>query len=201
MTPPPPAPNPYAPPQAPYGAYAPGPGGPPGYEEPRPRVDGNRVTIGKTYQFPPMCVKCGATGELRGRAQQFAWFPAWTYFLILLGLLPMIIVQMVTTKRARLWLPLCVPCHSRWTTARVLRSLSVLGPIVLGLALAFVGVAYDSTPVTVTGVLLIFPGLFAVVPVDLLLVRRWTLRPVFADDRVITLKGVAPQVLDVMRQG
>ena len=78
--PPPPAPNPYAPPQAPYGAYAGPPGGPPGYEEPRLRVEGNRVTIGKTYQFPPMCVKCvrDPTGSAGGRSSS-AWSPAWTY--------------------------------------------------------------------------------------------------------------------------
>src|SRR5271166_3011092 len=116
MMPQPVTPNPYAPPQAAYGAY---PVAPPGYEAPPPRVEGDRVTVAKGYAFPPLCVKCGTPGEqLRTRSQKFAWFPAWTYFLLLAGLLPLIIVQMVLTKRAHLLLPVCAPCNSRWTTAR-----------------------------------------------------------------------------------
>ncbi|MGD0526529.1 MAG: hypothetical protein ABSE49_15380 [Polyangiaceae bacterium] len=192
----PPAPNPYAPPQAPYGAY---PVGPPGYEAPPPQVDGDRVTIPKIYAFPPLCVKCGATGELRGRSQRFAWFPAWTYFLLLAGLLPLVIVQMIMTKRAHLLLPLCAPCSSKWTTARVLRSLAIIGPVLVGLGLMFVGVANDWGAVIAIGFLVFFPGILVVIPIDLLLVRRRTLRAVFIDDRVVTLKGVAPPVLAVMQ--
>jgi len=197
-TPQPLTPNPYAPPQAGYGAY---PAGPPGYHAPPPRVEGNQVTIAKTYALPPCCVKCGATGTLRTRSQRFAWFSPWTYLLLLAGLLPMIIVQMVLTKRAHLLLPVCTPCSSRWTTARVLRSMAILVPVVVGLALAFVGVANDWTTVVVVGFLLVFPGILVVIPVDLVLVRRWTLRAVFIDDRVVTLKGVAPPVLDVLARG
>jgi hypothetical protein len=198
MTPSPLTPNPYAPPQAPYGAY---PGGPSDYGAPPPRVEGDRVTVGKTYAFPPMCVKCGTTGQLRGRAQAFAWFPAWTYFLLLLGVLPLIIVQMILTKRARFNLPICAPCNSRWTTARVLRSMAILVPILGGVTLMFVGIANDSSAVTIVGVLTFFPGVLVVFPVELLLLRRASLRAVFIDDRAATLKGVAPPVLEVMARG
>jgi hypothetical protein len=198
MPPDPSLPNPYAPPQAPYG---PAPPWQPGYAESPPRVDGPLVTIAKTYALPPLCVKCGTRDDLRTRAQPFAWFPAWTYFLLLLGVLPLIIVQMVMTKRANLRLPVCAACHSRWTKARVLRSLAFIIPIVLGLGLLFMGIANQQGVVALIGFLLIFPGILAVIPVDLLLVRPRILRAVFIDDRVVTLKGVAPQVLDVLRGG
>ncbi|HEY3816958.1 MAG TPA: hypothetical protein VGL81_07305 [Polyangiaceae bacterium] len=190
------APNPYAPPQAPaYGAF---PGAPPGYVELPPRVEGDKVTVGKSYAFPPLCVKCGATGNLRTRSQRFAWFPKWTYFLLLAGLLPLIIVQMVMTKRAHFLLPVCAPCGSRWTTARVLRSMAIIGPVVAGLGLAVLGLSNDWGWLIATGVLLFFPGILVVIPIDLILVRRRTVRSVFIDDRVATLKGIAPQVLEAM---
>jgi len=190
-----PAPNPYAPPQAPYGAF---PVGPPGYLAPPPRVDGQLVTIAKSYALPPLCVKCALPGDLRARWQAFAWFPSWTYFLLLLGLLPLVIVQMVLTKRARLALPLCGSCNSRWTTARVVRSLAFLVPIVVGLGLAFAGLATDHGLVAAFGVLLFFPGILVVIPIDLIFVRPRILRAVFIDDHVVTLRGVSPQVLDVL---
>jgi len=198
MIPQPPPPNPYAPPQAAYGAY---PAGPVEYAVPPPRVEGPLVTIAKTCALPPLCVKCGTPDALRGRWQAFAWFPAWTYFLLFAGLLPLIIVQMAMTKRARLWLPICPPCNSRWTTARVLRSLAIIGPIVGGLGLAFAGVAMDQGFVVWAGVLLFFPGILVVIPIELLLQRPRILRAVFIDDRFVTLKGVSPQALDVMRRG
>jgi hypothetical protein len=83
----------------------------------------------------------------------------------------------------------------------VLRSLAFIIPIVLGLGLLFMGIANQQGVVALIGFLLIFPGILAVIPVDLLLVRPRILRAVFIDDRVVTLKGVAPQVLDVLRGG
>ncbi|HEX3345883.1 MAG TPA: hypothetical protein VHS09_14965 [Polyangiaceae bacterium] len=195
---PPMAPNPYAPPQAPYGAY---PAGPPGYAAPPPRVEGDRLIVGKAYTFPACCVKCGATGTLGARAQKFAWFPSWTYLLLLTGLLPMVICQLVLTKRAQFLLPLCGPCRSRWTMARVLRSLAILGPLLGGLGLAILGAASDTGWLAAAGLLLFFAGVLVVLPIDLVLVRRRTVRAVFIDDRMATLKGIAPQVLDALARG
>jgi hypothetical protein len=189
--------NPYAPPQAFTGAYA----GQPGYGAVPARVEGDLVTVAKTYAFPPLCVKCAAPGELRGRLQAFAWFPQWTYLLVFLGLLPAVIVQTILTKRAKLNLPLCPSCSSRWTTARVLRSLAFVLPIVVGLGLAFAGIADNSGLITLLGFLLFFPGILAVIPIDLLVFRPRTIRAVFIDDHFVTLKGVSMGVLDSMRQG
>jgi hypothetical protein len=193
------APNPYAPPQSGGGPIPPAP---PGYYfSPPPRVQGKLLTIGKMYALPPLCVKCATPGPLFGRAQAFAWYPAWTYAFLLLGLLPAVIAQLILTKRATLNLPVCAPCNSRWRTARLLRTLALVVPIVGGLALAMIGAVTDTTLLMPIGFLLVFPGILAVIPIDLLLVRRRTLRARFIDDDVVTLEGVAPQMLEVIQRG
>jgi hypothetical protein len=198
MTPQPPSPNPYAPPQTAYGAY---PAGPPGYAVPPPRVDGTRVTIAKPYALPPLCAKCGTTADLRTRKQAFAWFPAWTYALLILGLLPMVIVQTVMTKRAALALPICARCNARWTTGRVLRALAIVVPVFGGLALAIAGAVNDVGAVVLAGILLFFPGVLVVIPLDFLFVRPRILRATFIDDYYVTLEGFSPQMLEAMRRG
>jgi hypothetical protein len=192
------APNPYAPPQSASGPF---PAAPPGYyASPPPRVQGKLVTIGKMYALPALCVKCATPGPLQGRVQTFAWFPSWTYAFLFLGLLPMIIVQAIVTKRATLNLPLCPTCNSRWSSARLVRTLTIVGTVVGGLGLATVGAVEDWLPVMGVGFLLVFPGILALIPVDLLLVRPRTLRPTFIDDHVVTLDGVAPQMLEVLQR-
>jgi hypothetical protein len=153
------------------------------------------------YAFPALCVKCAAPGPLYGRLQAFGWFPAWTYAFFLLGPLPAIIVQLIVTKRATLNLPVCPSCNSRWRTARLVRTLAIVGPIIGGLGIAMTGAATDSLLLMGIGFLLVFPGILAVIPVDLLFVRPRTLRPKFIDDHVVTLDGVAPQVLEVLQRG
>jgi hypothetical protein len=199
MTPQPPAPNPYAPPlTTAHADYAPPA---PGYGVPPPRIEGSAVTIAKGYALPPLCAKCGTMADLRTRTQTFSWFPRWTYFLLFLGLLPMIILQMDKTKRAVLALPMCPRCDSRWKTGRVLRTLSIVVPVFGGLALAIAGAANDILPLMGAGFLLVFPGVLAVIPVDLLVQRPRILWATFIDDYWVTLKGFAPEMLEVLRRG
>jgi hypothetical protein len=179
--------NPYAPP---HPAYQP------------PVVLGSRVTLSKQAPWPSLCVKCGVPHGLLPRTQRFQWFPPWTYALLLAGVLPFAIVQMVMTKRASVVLPVCAACNGRWTLARVLHSLAVILPIVLGLVIAGVGGANDWSVVLVGGFLLMTLGtiVLAVLTYYLLLLPR-TLRAVYMDDWVMTIDGVAPAVLTVFAQG
>jgi hypothetical protein len=167
---------------------------------PPPVVEGSLVTMHKQAQWPPMCVKCATQSGLVGRNQSYAWFPPWTYLLIFGGLLPAAIVQMILTKRATLILPICGPCSSRWTMARVVYVLSIVLPIVLGIIVAMAGAANGSSGLMVVGVALMFPGLL-VFPLlaHFLLIRPRTVRPVFIDDWVVKLAGVHPAVLDALR--
>jgi hypothetical protein len=113
----------------------------------------------------------------------------------------MVVVQMAVTKRAVFALPMCPSCNSRWTVGRVLRSLSILVPVLGGLALAIAGAANDVMPLMGAGFLLVFPGVLAVIPVELLVQRPRILRATFIDDTWVTLKGFAPQMIEVLRRG
>lgn len=59
--------------------------------------------------FPPMCMRCGAEAELRV-PQKFAWMPAWVHVFILMGLLPWLIVAVITRKTMWVDAPMC-PAH------------------------------------------------------------------------------------------
>jgi hypothetical protein len=180
---------------------APSPMGQPYGTAPPPRLEGDLVTIAKTYALPPLCVKCGTPSDLRGRMQAFAWFPKWTYVLVFIGLLPAVIVQAILTKRALLNLPVCAPCNARWSQARVMRVLAFVVPIVGGLGLAIVGAATSAGWLAAVGFLLFFPGILAVIPIDLLVLRPRTLLATFIDDGFVTLKGVSAGALEAMRRG
>jgi hypothetical protein len=192
--------NPYAPPQSEMGP--PLPTGQPGYGM-APRVEGNLVTVSKGHVWAPLCLKCGASADLRGRVQAFSWYPGWTNFLLLVGLLPAVIVQSILTKRASFNLPLCGACNARWTQARTLRTLAFIVPLVGGRGLVTLGAVFakEAGIVGVLGFLLFFPGILVVIPIELLLVKPRTLRAMFIDDHVVTLRGVALPVLDGLRRG
>jgi hypothetical protein len=165
-----------------------------------PIVAGTRLTLSKQAQWPAMCVKCATTLDVRPRTQRFQWFPQWTYALLLVGLIPAAIVQMVLTKHATLVLPVCAPCGSRWTMARVAYVFSIVLPLLLGLVLACAGAAEGSKALMFLGLFLMIPGMIILALLaQYMLVRPRTVRAVFIDDWAITLDGVAPQVLDVFR--
>jgi hypothetical protein len=191
--------DPYAPPQAPIGPYATGLQGP----GMAPRVEGDLVTIAKQYWWPPVCLKCGTPADLVSRVQSFTWYPAWTNLLLLVGLLPAVIVQAILTKRASLNLPLCSACNARWTKARTLRVLGFIVPLFGGLGLITLGLVFakEAGIIAVLGFLVFFPGVLVVIPIEYLIVRPRTLRAMFIDDYVVTLKGISRPVLEGIRRG
>jgi hypothetical protein len=189
--------NPYAPPQASWGPQV----MPMGAMPPQAfyaHVDGDRLTMPKHWPLPGMCVKCGRHDSLMPRHQQFSWFPQWTYLLLLGGLLPAALVQMMLTKKAPFVLPVCAWCNSRWTAGRVLYVLSVLLPIVIGIATLFVAAAQMSSTLAILGGVILLPGMIvSVVAVQYLVLFPRIVRTTFIDDHVITLVGLSPDVLAV----
>jgi hypothetical protein len=93
--------NPYAPPQAPVmpAGYAPGMSA--------ARMEGELLVVTNGAQFPPVCLRCGATQPIEWRDQRFAYVPVWARFF---GVL----IQAIVTKRSRFNLPLCSPCNATW---------------------------------------------------------------------------------------
>jgi hypothetical protein len=163
------------------------------------QVFGDVITLSKFAQWPQACVKCGTQAGLVPRVQKYAWFPQWTYALLFLGLIPAAIIQAILTKRAQITHAVCAPCGSKWTMARVMYVLSLLGPVFGGIAIMMLGVAANTGAVVAIGGLLLFPGIL-IFPtiVHFAMVRPNTLRATFMDDHTISLAGVSPAVLQMM---
>lgn len=160
------------------------------------------MTLPKMATWPPLCVKCGTPEAIGPRVQKYVWVPPWTNLLLLVGLLPAVIVQMILTKRATITHAVCGPCNSRWTQARAAWIASLLIPVVGGFSVLFAGIAIDSGWVMAIGGLLFFPGLL-ILPISahFALVKPGTVRVTFMDDKEIRLQGIAPAVGETFRTG
>ncbi len=179
------------------------------YAPPPPRVDGNRLTIAKNAppQLPWMCVKCGRPhhpqAPLTWRTIDFRWFPAWTNVFILVGLLPALVIQMILTKHARITLPCCASCDSRWGMTRLFSALSFLVPVLLcvgGLAIGVNAPASDRGS-WILGSLVGLILSIIVVPLTTraVFIAPRTVRTDFIDDYVIRLHGISPAFLAMFR--
>jgi hypothetical protein len=169
---------------------------------PAPVIDGDRVTIAKSAPWPACCVKCGRTDGLLPRVHKHAWVTPWAYLALPLGVWPAGIVILAMTKRVTLIHAVCAPCNARWTWARVGWNASLLGPLLVGVALVLAGAEGNSNASLITGGLVVFPGVVvAALLAHFLLVRPRTLRTLFIDNQVIKVGGVSARALEMMRAG
>src|SRR5437588_10198119 len=91
-------------------------------------------------EFPSLCLRCGAPATQYDK-KNFAWHPQWVYILILFGLLPMIIVALVLTKRMTVRAPFCDRHRKHWTSRSRIIGGSLVGLIGLGIAFIFLAAA------------------------------------------------------------
>jgi hypothetical protein len=164
-------------------------------------VEGDRVQWPLALALPNVCVKCGRTEGLAAREQRFRWVPPWTAFFLLVGLLPGAILQTLLTKRARLSLPICPSCNSRWSSAVLASRLALWGPLaitavgcVLGVATNWGGIVAGAALLLLLPALLIGPAL-----VYFVMMRPRSLRTTRIDSRAITLACLSPTVLEAAR--
>jgi hypothetical protein len=164
-------------------------------------VEDDRLRLPLAQPLPRLCVKCGRTDGLTVRLQRFRWVSPWVNLLIVAGLVPAIVLQMILTKRALLSLPICPSCDSRWSTALVASRLVIYGP----LALAVVGCVLGATtnwggPIAAVTVLLLLPAwIIGPALVYFALMRPRSLRATRIDSYAITLAGLCPVVLEAAR--
>jgi hypothetical protein len=130
--------NPYAPPQAPVmpAGYAGGSVA---------RMEGELLVVTNGAQFPPVCLRCGATQPIEWRDQRFTYIPPWARFF---GVL----IQAIVTKRSRFNLPLCSPCNAQWKKFNLILGLSWI-PGALFFVLAGVLAGADVVEEDVTAIL------------------------------------------------
>lgn len=85
----------------------------------------------ETGQLPSLCMRCGApaTGH---DTKKFSWHPQWVYALILAGLLPLLIVALIMTKRMNVRAPFCDAHRSHWSWRSRTLIFSFIGLAILG---------------------------------------------------------------------
>jgi hypothetical protein len=87
--------------------------------------------------FPMMCMRCGADTE-RLVPQTFTWMPSWVHVILFLGLLPWIIVMLVTRKTVRVMVPMCDRHVNHWRNRTLYVWVGLLCWVGLGILLAIV---------------------------------------------------------------
>ncbi|HAB15493.1 MAG TPA: DUF4339 domain-containing protein [Verrucomicrobiota bacterium] len=99
--------------------------------------DGKVLVMARGAQLPPRCVRCNAAGTWR-RKRKLQWIPPWVYLLLFCGLLPLLIVALITRQTGEAEISLCE--RHRQRRARVIGIGWVA--VLLGLAGWIGGCAY-----------------------------------------------------------
>lgn len=169
-----------------------------GYVHP-PRAEGTLMDIPvRGAVLPPICCKCGAHHDLRGRTAKLVWVNPLAYLGLLGGLLPMMIMVLVLQKRAEVWVPICGRCDRRWSQGVVFRYVAVAAPFVLGLLAFYVADAiWDDVGKDVLASFAVFLVLILALPIGVvkLVTEPRSLTAVKIDDYRAKVKGVSPELL------
>lgn len=88
--------------------------------------------------FPRMCMLCGQPAE-RDVPQMFAWMPGWVHVFILAGLLPWLVVALVTRKTMRIVAPMCRKHAGHWRVRKLFVWLGLLFFVALFVGLVVIG--------------------------------------------------------------
>lgn len=148
--------------------------------------------------LPELCARCGKPSELKLK-RVFKWHPSWVIILILFGLLPFLLVALLTTKRMKVNVPLCEEHRSHWWHPKLFGCLTL--PLLLLVFIVGIGMLpdrpgrNDDTSVA-TGVWIV--GLLGFL-VCLVTVAVWgssRIRPLKIDDESILLAGVSDEFAD-----
>ena len=100
--------------------------------------------------FPRLCMKCGADADHDVR-QTFAWMPPWVIIFIFCGLLPFLIVVMITRWTMRVTCPMCDKHKNHWRNRKLFVWLGLLTLIGSGIAEAalFEEIPKDAQPIAI----------------------------------------------------
>ncbi len=88
--------------------------------------------------FPRLCMRCGEPAEC-DVSQTFAWMPGWVYVFLLLGVVPLLVVALVTRKSMRVVAPMCLQHAGHWRVRKLFMGLGLFLCIAVFVGLAAVG--------------------------------------------------------------
>ena len=88
-------------------------------------------------ELPEHCMVCGSRAD-DYVMRQFIWHPSWTYWLLLLGVLPVFIAQLVTRQTMRVYAPACRAHRKHWTVKTAATFIGGIGILILFFAIPIV---------------------------------------------------------------
>jgi hypothetical protein len=152
--------------------------------------------------LPPVCALTGVPTEDVKR-KQFWWMPSWVYVTLIAGLLPYVIIALITRKSMTVELPLIRGKHAHWLVRQLFALLGILGTLVL----FFVGVVLSTDTRNggqneTLGVALMAAGGigFLVVLFGAIIFNATAIRPVEITDSHITLAGVHEEFVRALEE-
>jgi len=162
----------------------------------------DRSECDRDGKLPPVCLKCGAGADCDVE-RRFSWCPSWVVVFILLGvlgLLLLIVLTIVLTKRMRVYVPLCEEHRGYFRQRKLISNLILLAGLGalasgIGVAIAFSGPGND------WAIAFGFGG-FGVLVVALIVAAVFTSQGVRATeitDYEVRLSGVSEGFADALR--
>jgi hypothetical protein len=157
------------------------------------------------YELPCVCARCGAKAVVWPH-KRFAWSPPWIGVLILLGglgLLLLIILALVLTKRMTVPLPLCERHRNYWRNRGIFIWGGLLAVVLLAVVAITLGAVLDDKRITESAVAITVLGsigLFFVWLISAAVVQYVGIRPSEITDRAITLTGLSRDFVDAVRE-
>jgi hypothetical protein len=146
--------------------------------------------------LPRVCVLTGEdTDDVKRR--NFLWNPPWVAITILAGLLPYVIIALVTCKSMEIDVPLVRAKHGHW----MWRAVVAWGLVLASLVLFFAGVVLisDKQLQEASGPLMLAGGvLFFLAVLIYAVLQRNCIHPTEITDRSITLVGVHQNFIDAL---
>ncbi len=152
-------------------------------------------------ELPMICMRCGEPATVT-RTRRMSWYPRWVWLLALGGLLPVLIVVLILTKRATLQAPFCDEHKGHWSRRRLigfgsfaLMVLFIIGEVVLVSNVprqaqdALAGFAFLAGAVAVLAWLVV-----------LVVLSSTAIRPAEITETDLWLDGVAPACIDALEE-
>jgi hypothetical protein len=142
-------------------------------------------------------MRCGApaTGF---DTKKFSWHPQWVWVLLLAGLLPLIIVAMIVTKRMTVRAPFCDEHRNHWTWRSRTMGLTMLAVVVIGLA-SLIVLGMKSLPEPLPGLACAGAAVLALVwLVAIIWLQSTSIEAKEITDHHITLNRVASAFCDAV---
>lgn len=149
-------------------------------------------------RLPRCCMVCGAPATV-SRNKHFSWNPSWVYLLLFCGLLPLIIVALIMTKKMRVHAPFCDEHANHWSkrTAWTLGGLGVLA--VFGIGAMVLTSQQPNNPLQGTACMATL-GVGVAWVIMAIALQSTSIHPTEITDRNITLDKVSPLFVDAVRE-